>query len=71
MEPFALAHGTQVRTFSVDDDGCTIVATTTDTAQPDRPPHVGYEACESDAEAQAVLNKLVHDLQRQGWMPVG
>ncbi|WP_062465238.1 hypothetical protein [Demequina soli] len=71
MEPFALSHGTQVRTFAVEDDGCTIVLTTTDTSQPERPPHVGYEVCESDAEAQAVLNKLVHDLERQGWLPVG
>ncbi len=71
MEPFALAHGTQVRTFAVEDDGCTIVVTTTDSAQADRPPHVGYEACESHAEAEGVLAKLVHDLERQGWEPVG
>ena len=71
MEPFALTHGTQVRTVSLEDDGCTIVITTTDTASPEVPAHVGYEVCESDAEAQAVLTKLVHDLERQGWTPLG
>ncbi|WP_062313102.1 hypothetical protein [Demequina rhizosphaerae] len=71
MEPLSLAHGTQVRTFSVEDDGCTIVITTTDSSQPDRPPHQGWEVCESEAEAEGVLRKLVHDLERQGWQPVG
>lgn len=71
MEPFAYTLGTQVRTFSLEDDGATIVITTTDTARPDAPPHVGYEVCESDAEAEGVLNKFVHDLARQGWTELG
>ncbi|WP_062389799.1 hypothetical protein [Demequina iriomotensis] len=71
MDPVSLAHGTQVRTFAVEDDGCTIVVTTTDTAQPDLPAHVGYEACESEAEAHAVLAKFLHDAERQGWVPAG
>ncbi|WP_296665781.1 hypothetical protein [Demequina sp.] len=70
MEPFALTLGTQVRTFSLEDDGGTIVITTSDTAHPGVPGHVGYEVCESDAEAQAVLGKLVFDLERQGWEPL-
>lgn len=59
--------GTQVKVFDTENEGSTLVTTTSDTAHPDRPAHVGYEQCENDAEAQAVLQKWVFDLQRQGW----
>ncbi|WP_144276241.1 hypothetical protein [Demequina sp. NBRC 110053] len=67
MEPFSMTHGTQVKVFHTEDDGTTLVTTTTDTAHPERPPHVGYEQCENESEVEAVLQKFVFDLERRGW----
>lgn len=67
MEPFSMTLDTQVKVFALEDDGATIVTTTTDSAHPERPAHTGYEQCENESEAQAVLQKWVFDLQRQGW----
>ncbi len=63
-----MSHDTQVKVFHVEDNGATVVVTSTDTAQPDRPAQVAYEQCENEEESTAVLNKFVFDLQRQGWV---
>ncbi|GIG53932.1 hypothetical protein [Demequina activiva] len=67
MEPFSMTLGTQVKAFHLEDNDATVVITTTDTAHPERPAHVGYESCENESESQAVVQKFVFDLQRQGW----
>lgn len=67
MEPFSMVLGTRITTVSLDDDDMTVVTTTTDTAMPDAAPRVSYEACESDAEASALVQKFAFDLERQGW----
>lgn len=67
MDPFSMTLGTQVKVFSLEDDGTTVVVTSTDTALPHQSPAVAYEVCESDAEAAAVVQKFVFDLERQGW----
>ncbi len=67
MEPFRMTKGTQVKVFHLEDNDATIVITNTDTAYPQRDPQVGYEACENSEETQAVVQKFVFDLERQGW----
>ncbi len=62
-----MTQGTLVKVFHTEDEGATLVTTTTDTAHPERPPHVAYEQCENESESNAVLQKWVFDLQRQGW----
>ncbi|WP_152650411.1 hypothetical protein [Demequina aestuarii] len=67
MEPFSMTKDTAVKVFHLEDNDATVVVTTTDTAAPERPPHVAYEQCENEEESQAVVQKFVFDLQRQGW----
>ncbi len=62
-----MSRATEVKVFHVEDNGSTVVVTTTDTAYPERPAQVAYEQCENEEESTAVLNKFVFDLQRQGW----
>ena len=62
-----MTKGTQVKVFSLENNDATLVVATSDTAQPDAPAQMQYEACEDDAESQAVVQKFVFDLQRQGW----
>lgn len=68
MEPFSMTKGTGVKVFSLENNDATVVVTTTDTAHPEAPPRLQYEACENDAESQAVVQKFVFDLERQGWV---
>lgn len=67
MESFHMTKGTEVKVFHLEDNDATIVITTTDTEHPEREPRVGYEQCENSEESQAVVQKFVFDLQRQGW----
>jgi len=67
MEPFSMTKGTSVKVFSLENNDATLVVTNTDTAHPEVPARVQYEECENDAESQAVVQKFVFDLQRQGW----
>ena len=58
---------TGVKIFSLENNDATLVVATTDAARPDAPAQMQYEECENDAESQAVLQKFIFDLQRQGW----
>lgn len=62
-----MTNGTGVKVFSLENNDATIVVATTDTSRPDVPAQMQYEECENDAESQAVLQKFIFDLQRQGW----
>lgn len=63
-----MTQGTGVKVFHLEDNDATVVITTTDTAHLERAPQVSYEQCEDSAEAQAVVQKFVFDLERQGWV---
>lgn len=63
-----MTNGTGVKVFSLENNDATIVVATSDTARPDAPARMQYEECENDAESQAVLQKFIFDLQRQGWV---
>lgn len=67
MEPFSMTKGDAVKVFSLEDNDSLLVIATTDTGRPDVPARMQYEQCESDAEAAAVVQKFVFDLERQGW----
>ncbi|WP_430868206.1 hypothetical protein [Demequina aurantiaca] len=67
MEPFSMIKGTEVKVFSLEDNDTTLVVANSDTARPEVPARLQYEVCENDAESQAVVQKFVFDLQRQGW----
>jgi len=67
MEPFSMTKGTQVKVFSLENNDATLVVSTSDISHPDVPAQMQYEVCENDAESQAVVQKFVFDLQRQGW----
>ena len=67
MEPFSMIKDTGVKIFSLENNDATLVVATTDTSRPDAPAQTQYEECENDAESQAVLQKFIFDLQRQGW----
>lgn len=62
-----MTKGTDVKVFSLENNDATIVVATTDSAHPDVPARLQYEECENESESQAVIQKFVFDLQRQGW----
>ncbi len=66
MEPFTYTLGTKSRTFRLEEDGYTVVIEHRDTADP-RGTRTQVEQCENESEAQAVVTKMVFDMERGGW----
>ena len=66
MDPFTYTLGTESRTFSLENDSMTIVIDHVDSAQPPNNRRQ-VEACENESEAQAVVTKMVADMERGGW----